>query len=83
MTNEQATALKTNHSVWAWHRNDLTSYDWLEATVSRDPDAHLQDVIVDVWIQHPSPGSGAHKTASHLEDRDPARRRTDKPSWRG
>jgi hypothetical protein len=83
MTNEQAAALRTNHSVWAWHQNVLTSYDWLEATVTKEPDMNLLDVVVDVWIQDPPPGSSSHKTAGHLEDRDPARRRTDKPPWRG
>ena len=78
MTNEQAAALRTNHSVWAWHQNVLTSYDWLEATVTKEPDMNLLDVVVDVWIQDPPPGSRSHKTASHLEDRDPARRRTDR-----
>ena len=83
VTNEQAAALKTRDPVWAWHRNVLTSYDWLEATVTKEPDMNLQYVVVDVWIQDPPPGSRSHKTANQLEPRNPARRRTDKPPWRG
>ena len=83
VTNEQAAALKTRDPVWAWHQNVLTSYDWLEATVTKEPDMNLQYVVVDVWIQDPPPGSRSHKTANQLEPRNPARRRTDKPPWRG
>ena len=83
MTNEQAAALKTRDPVWAWHQNVLTSYDWLEATVTKGPDMNLQYVVVDVWIQDPPPGSRSHKTASHLEHRNPARRRTDNPLGEG
>ena len=83
VTNEQAAALKTRDPVWAWHQNALTSYDWLEATVTKEPDKNLQYVVVDVWIQDPPPGSRSHKTANQLEQRTPARRRTDKPPWRG
>jgi hypothetical protein len=83
VTNEQAAALKTGDPVWAWHQNVLTSYDWLEATVTKELDMNLQYVVVDVWIPDPPPGSRSRKTASHLEHRNPARRRTDKPPWRG
>ena len=83
VTNEQAAALKTRDPVWAWHQNVLTSYDWLEATVTKEPDMNLQYVVVDVWIKDLPAGSRSHKTANHLEHRNPARRRTDKPPWRG
>jgi hypothetical protein len=57
VTNEQDAALKTGYPVWAWHQNVLTSYDWLEATVTKEPDMTLQYVVVDVWIPDPPPGS--------------------------
>jgi len=83
VTNEQAAALKTKDPIWAWHRNVLASYDWLEATVTKEPDMNLQYVIVDIWMQNPPSGVRSKKTANNLEHRDPERRRTDKPHWRG
>jgi hypothetical protein len=83
VTDEQAAALKTKDPIWAWHRNVLASYDWLEGTVTNEPGMNLQVVVVDVWIQDPPPGSRSNKTANNLEHRNPARRRTDKPHWRG
>ena len=60
VTNEQAAALKTRDPVWAWHQNVLTSYDWLEATVTKEPDMNLQYVVVDIWIQD------HHQVAGHI-----------------
>lgn len=73
MTNEQAAALKRRDPVWAWHRNVQASYDWLEATVTKEPDVNLPNVVVDVWIKDLPADSKSHKTANHLEHRDPAR----------
>jgi hypothetical protein len=83
VTNEKAAALKRRDPVWTWHQNVLTSYDWLEATVTKEPEVNPQHVIVDVWIQDTPPGSSSHKTANQIEHRNPTRRRTDKPPWRG
>src|ERR1700691_2853673 len=73
VTNEQAAALKTGYPVCTWHQNVLTSYDCLEATVTKEPDMNLQYVVVDVWIPDPPPGSRSHSTANHLDPRNPAR----------
>ena len=83
MTNEQAAALKTEDRIWAWHRNLLASYDWLEGIVTKEPKMNLQGVFVEVTTQNPSSGIMSSKTANNLEHRDPERRRTDKPHWRG
>jgi hypothetical protein len=83
VTNEQAAALKTKDPIWVWHRNVLASYDWLEGIVTKEPNMNMQGVVVDVTMQNQPSGVISSKTANNLEHRDPERRRTDKPHWRG
>ena len=83
LTNEQAAVLKRKDPIWAWHRNVLASYDWLEGIVTKEPNLNPQGVVVEVWTENPPSGVSSSKTANNLEHRDPDRRRTDKPQWRG
>jgi len=53
------------------------------ALKTKEPNMNLQGVVVEVTTQNPPSGVKSSKTANNLEYRDPERRRTDKPHWRG